>query len=41
MFVVGKEQLMEVMDYLKAKNFVSERNKREDGSYEVKFESYG
>ena len=29
------------MDYLKAKNFVSERNKREDGSYEVKFESYG
>ena len=30
-----------VMDYLKAKNFVSEKNKREDGSYEVKFESYG
>ena len=29
------------MDYLKTKNFVSERNKREDGSYEVKFESYG
>ena len=30
-----------VMDYLKAKNFVTEKNKREDGSYEVKFESYG
>ena len=29
------------MDYLKNKNFVTERNKREDGSYEVKFESYG
>ena len=30
-----------VMDYLNAKNFVTEKNKREDGSYEVKFESYG
>ena len=29
------------MDYLKTKNFVTEKNKREDGSYEVKFESYG
>jgi len=29
------------MDYLKNKNFVTEKNKREDGSYEVKFESYG
>jgi len=26
---------------LKTKNFVTEKNKREDGSYEVKFESYG
>ena len=29
------------MDYLNAKGFVTERNKREDGSYEVKYESYG
>ncbi|MED5275627.1 MAG: FAD-binding oxidoreductase [Thermoproteota archaeon] len=29
------------MDYLQNKDFVTERNKREDGSYEVKFESYG
>lgn len=29
------------MDYLTAKGFVTERNKREDGSFEVKFESYG
>ena len=29
------------MDYLETKDFVTERNKREDGSYEVKFESYG
>lgn len=29
------------MDYLGAKGFVTERNKRQDGSFEVKFESYG
>ena len=29
------------MDYLKTKNFVTEKNKRQDGSYDVKFESYG
>lgn len=29
------------MDYLTNKNFVTEKNKREDGSFEVKFESYG
>ena len=29
------------MDFLQNKDFVTERNKREDGSYEVKFESYG
>jgi ferredoxin--NADP+ reductase len=29
------------MDYLSAKGFVTERNKRPDGSFEVKFESYG
>ena len=29
------------MDYLRSKDFVTEKNKREDGSYEVKFESYG
>ena len=29
------------LDYLGNKDFVTERNKREDGSYEVKFESYG
>jgi ferredoxin--NADP+ reductase len=29
------------MDYLENKDFVTERNKRGDGSYEVKFESYG
>jgi len=30
-----------VMDYLKPKNFVTEHDKREDGSFEVKYESYG
>lgn len=29
------------MDYLGAKGFVTERHKRQDGSFEVKFESYG
>jgi len=29
------------MDYLQNKDFVTERKKRPDGSYEVKFESYG
>ncbi|MGB1665472.1 MAG: FAD-binding oxidoreductase [Nitrosopumilus sp.] len=29
------------MDYLTNKNFVTEKNKREDGTFEVKFESYG
>ena len=29
------------MDYVKAKDFVTMHDKREDGSYEVKFESYG
>lgn len=29
------------LDYLGSNEFVTERNKREDGSYEVKFESYG
>ena len=29
------------LDYLVPKGFVAERNKRKDGSYEVKFESYG
>jgi ferredoxin--NADP+ reductase len=29
------------MDYLGAKGFVTERNKRPDGSFEVKYESYG
>lgn len=29
------------MDFLSAKGFVTERNKRPDGSYEVKYESYG
>jgi len=29
------------MDYLENKDFVTERKKRGDGSYEVKFESYG
>ena len=30
------------MDFLqRIRTFVTERNKREDGSYEVKFESYG
>src|ERR687888_2673525 len=29
------------LDYLIPKGFVTERNKRNDGSYEVKFESYG
>jgi ferredoxin--NADP+ reductase len=30
-----------VMDYLKPKDFVTEHNKREDKSFEVKYESYG
>lgn len=30
-----------VMDFLKPKGFVTEREKRKDGSFEVKFESYG
>ena len=30
-----------VLDFLKPKGFVDERHKRPDGSYEVKFESYG
>ena len=29
------------LDYLGNNEFVTERNKREDGSYEVKYESYG
>jgi ferredoxin/flavodoxin---NADP+ reductase len=29
------------LDYLIPKGFVTERNKRKDGSYDVKFESYG
>ena len=29
------------LDYVKAKDFVTMHNKREDGSFEVKFESYG
>lgn len=29
------------MDYLEAKGFVTERNKRSDGSFDVKYESYG
>jgi len=30
-----------VMDFMKPKGFVTEHDKREDGSFEVKFESYG
>lgn len=30
-----------VMDFLKPKGFVTEQEKREDGSFEVKYESYG
>ena len=30
-----------VLDYMKPRDFVTEREKREDGSFEVKFESYG
>lgn len=30
-----------VMDYVKEKGFVTEHDKREDGTFEVKFESYG
>jgi ferredoxin--NADP+ reductase len=30
-----------VMDYMKPKGFVTEHDKREDGSFEVKYESYG
>jgi len=29
------------MDFLKPKGFVTEHDKREDGSYELKYESYG
>jgi ferredoxin--NADP+ reductase len=29
------------LDYLIPKGFVTERNKRKDGSYDIKFESYG
>ena len=29
------------LDYLVPKGFVTERQKRKDGSYDVKFESYG
>jgi ferredoxin--NADP+ reductase len=29
------------MDYLSSKGFVTERNKRQDGGFEVKYESYG
>ena len=30
-----------VMDFLRPRGFVTEREKRKDGSYEVKYESYG
>jgi len=30
-----------VIDYVKDKGFVTEHDKREDGTYEIKFESYG
>ena len=30
-----------VMDFLNPKDFITEHNKREDGSFEVKYESYG
>jgi len=30
-----------VMDFLKPKGFITEHDKREDGSFEVKYESYG
>jgi ferredoxin--NADP+ reductase len=30
-----------VMDFLKPKGFATEHDKREDGSFEVKYESYG
>ena len=30
-----------VMDFLKPKGFVTEHDKRPDGSFEVKYESYG
>ena len=30
-----------VMDFLKPKGFMTENAKREDGSFEVKYESYG
>ena len=30
-----------VMDFLKPKGFITENDKREDGSFEVKYESYG
>jgi ferredoxin/flavodoxin---NADP+ reductase len=30
-----------VMDYVKEKGFVTEHDKREDGSFEIKYESYG
>ena len=30
-----------VLDFMKPKGFVSQKDKRVDGSFEVKFESYG
>jgi ferredoxin--NADP+ reductase len=30
-----------VMDFLKPKGFITEQDKRKDGSFEVKYESYG
>ena len=30
-----------VLDYLGPKGFVTDRNKRPDGNYDIKFESYG
>ena len=29
------------IDFLKPKGFITEHDKREDGSFEVKYESYG
>ena len=41
MYVDGKEQLMVFLYYSVPKGFVTERNKRKDGTFDVKFESYG
>jgi ferredoxin--NADP+ reductase len=30
-----------VLEYMKPKGFVTEHDKREDGSFEIKYESYG